>query len=178
MSGTCYVIPTRAGVVSYPSCHESDRSPKLDILCGGKTRSIVKTQAAQWWDPRTWLAFAFWELHSIFKGYSREGMAAWNATGIMIVVEILGLGAVTSAWAVYHERRLIDHYIYIVGLAVFILNGGAAWGGNKRWRRLGREFESYPKPIRIGGGIIVVALIVLTVVAASHFGAAYSHLPR
>lgn len=105
-------------------------------------------------------------------------MAAWNATGIMIVVEILGLGAVTSAWAVYHERRLIDHYIYIVGLAVLVLNVGAAWGGNKRWQRLGGEFESYAKPIKIGGGIIVVALIVLTVVAASHFGAAYSHLPR
>ena len=89
-----------------------------------------------------------------------------------------GLGALTSAWSVYHERRLIDHYIYIVALAVFILNIGAVWGGNKRWQRLCREFESYPKPIRIGGGVVVVALIVVTVIAASHFGAAYSHLPR
>jgi hypothetical protein len=95
-----------------------------------------------------------------------------------MVVETLGLGAITSAWAVYPERRLIDHSIYIVALAVFILNVGAAWGGNKRWQRLYREFESYPKPIRIGGGVVVVVLIVFTVIAASHFGAAYSHLPR
>jgi hypothetical protein len=138
----------------------------------------VKAQRAQWWDPRTWLAFAFWELHTIFKGYSGDGMAAWNATGIMIVVEILGIGALTSAWAVYHERRLIDHYIYMVALVVLVLNVGAAWGGNKRWQRLRKEFESYPRPIKIGGGVVVVALIVLTIIAVNYFGAAYSHLPR
>jgi hypothetical protein len=124
------------------------------------------------------LAFAFWELRTIFKGYSGDGLSEWKATGVIIVVETLGLGALTSAWAVYHERRLIDHSIYIVAVAVLILNVGAAWGGNKRRQRLCREFESYPKPIRIGGGVVVVALIVLTVIAASHFGAAYSHLPR
>ena len=133
---------------------------------------------SRWWDPRTWLAFAFWELRAIFKGYSGDGLADWKATGVIIVVEILGLGALTSAWSVYHERRLVDHYIYLVALAVVILNAGAAWGGNKRWQRLCREFESYPKPIKIGGGIVVVALIFLTVIAANHFGAAYSRLPR
>jgi hypothetical protein len=138
----------------------------------------VKAQLAQWWDPRTWLAFAFWELRTILKGYQGDGLADWSATGFIIVVEILGLGALSSAWAVYHERRLIDHYIYTVALAVFIVNVGAAWGGNKRWQRLRREFESYPKPIKIGGGVVVVVLIVLTVIAANHFGVAYSHLPR
>jgi hypothetical protein len=124
------------------------------------------------------LAFAFWELRTILKGYQGDEMAGWSATGFLIVVETLGLGALSSAWSVYHERRLIDHYIYIVALAVFIMNVGAAWGGNKRWQRLRKEFESYPRPIRIGGGVVVVALMVLTVIAASHFGAAYSHLPR
>jgi hypothetical protein len=138
----------------------------------------MKARAAKWWDPRTWLAFAFWELRTIFKGYSGDGMSEWKATGVIIVVEFLGLGALTSAWSIYHERRLPDHYMYIVAVAVFILNVGAAWGGNRRWQRLSREFESYPKPIRIGGGVVVVALIILTVIAASHFGAAYSHLPR
>jgi hypothetical protein len=138
----------------------------------------MKARAAKWWDPRTWLAFAFWELRTILKGYQGDGMSDWSATGILMGVQILGLGAASSAWAVYHERRLINHYIYIVAMAVFILNVGAAWGGNKRWQRLCREFESYPKPIKIGGGIVVVFLIVLTVVAASHFGAAYSKLPR
>jgi hypothetical protein len=138
----------------------------------------MKERAGKWWDPRTWLAFAFWELHSMLKGYSGDTYAAWSATGFLIVVEILGLGALTSAWAVYHERRLMDHYIYIVALAVVILNVGSAWGGNKRRQRLRKEFESYPMPIKIGGGVVVVALIVLTVGAASHFGAAYSHLPR
>jgi uncharacterized membrane protein YidH (DUF202 family) len=66
----------------------------------------------------------------------------------------------------------------LITLGVLILNVGAAWGGNKRRQRLHREFESYPMPIKIGGGIVVVALIVLTVIAANHFGAAYSHLPR
>jgi hypothetical protein len=138
----------------------------------------MTARAAKWWDPRTWLAFAFWELRTIFKGYSGDGLSDWKATGVIMAVETLGLGAITSAWSVYHERRLIDHYIYIVALGVFILNVGAGWGGNKRWQRLYREFESYPKPIRIAGGVVVVALIVLTVIAASHFGAAYSHLPR
>lgn len=138
----------------------------------------MKAQRAQWWDPRTWLAFAFWELRTILKGYQGDDLADWSATGFLIVVEILGLGALSSAWAVYHERRLIDHYIYIVALAVFILNVGAAWGGNKRWQRLRKEFESYPRPIRIAGGVVVVALIVLTVIAVNYFGAAYSRLPR
>ena len=138
----------------------------------------MKAQRAQWWDPRTWLAFAFWELCTILKGYQGEDLADWSATGFLIVVEILGIGALSSAWAVYHERRLIDHYIYIVALAVFILNVAAAWGGNKRWQRLRKEFESYPRPIRIGGGVIVLALIVLTVIAVNYFGSAYSRLPR
>jgi hypothetical protein len=89
----------------------------------------MKERAAKWWDPRTWLAFAFWELHTIFKGYSGDGMAAWNATGIIIVVEILGVGALTSAWAVYHERRLIDHYIHIVALVELAPKVAAAGGG-------------------------------------------------
>ena len=105
-------------------------------------------------------------------------MADWSATGFLIVVEILGLGALTSAWAVYHERRLTDHYMFPVTLVVFVLNVGAAWGGNKRRQRLYKEFESYPMPIKIGGGVVVVSLIVLTVIAANYFGVAYSHLPR
>ena len=105
-------------------------------------------------------------------------MADWSATGFLIVVEILGLGALTSAWAVYHERRLTDHYMFPVTLVVFVLNVGAAWGGNKRRQRLYKEFESYPMPIKIGGGVVVVSLIVLTVIAVNYFGAAYSHLPR
>ena len=124
------------------------------------------------------MGFAFWELRTIFKGYTGEGLADWNATGVVIVVEILGLGALSSAWSIYHERRLPDHYIYIIALAVVILNGGAAWGGKRHWRRLCIEFESYPKSIKICGGIAVVALSVLIIVAASHFGAAYAHLPR
>jgi ABC-type transport system involved in cytochrome c biogenesis permease subunit len=64
----------------------------------------VKAQPAQWWDPRTWLAFAFWELRTILKGYQGDDLADWSATGFLIVVEILGLGALSSALAVYHER--------------------------------------------------------------------------
>jgi hypothetical protein len=138
----------------------------------------VKAQPAKWWDPRTWLAFAYWELRTILKGYSGDDLSDWQATGVIIVVEFLGLGALTSAWSIYHERRLPDHYMFIVAMAVLILNVGAAWGGNKRRQRLCREFECYPKPIKIAGGVVVVALIILTVAAAGHFGAAYSHLPR
>jgi hypothetical protein len=135
-------------------------------------------RSARWWDPRTWFAFAFWELRTIFKGYYDDGLSEWKATGVMIVVEILALGALTSAWSVYHQRRLVDHYIYLVALLVVILNVGAALGGNKHRRRLCNEFEGYPKLIRIGGGAVVVALIILTVIAINYFGAAYSHLPR
>jgi hypothetical protein len=138
----------------------------------------MKARGAKWWDPRTWLAFAFWELRTILKGYQGEEMADWSATGFLIVVEILALGALSSAWSVYHEQRLIDHYIYTVALVVLVLNVGTAWGGSKRWQRLRREFESYPKQIRIGGGVVVVTLIILTVIAVNYFGAAYSHLPR
>jgi hypothetical protein len=113
----------------------------------------MNERAAQWWDPRTWLAFAFWELHTILKGYSGDAYAAWSATGFLIVVEILALGALSSAWSVYHGRRLNDHYIFIVALAVIILNVGAAWGGNKRRRRLHRCLRAIQCQLKLGAAL-------------------------
>ena len=79
-----------------------------------------------------------------------------------------------------HGRQMDENLLQGASLdkRLYLPNVAAVWGGNKRWQRLHREFQSYPKPIKIGGGILIVVLIILTVIAASHFGAAYSHLPR
>lgn len=114
----------------------------------------------------------------MLKSYSGDAYAAWQATGILIVVEILALGALTSAWEVYRQRRLMDHYLLPVALAVIFLNVRAALSGNKRREQLSREFDNYPLPVKIGGGLVVIALIVLAVIGAGYFGAAYAHLPR
>lgn len=139
----------------------------------------MNSRSARWWDPRTWLAFAHWELRTIFNAYSNDGLSDLKAAAVIGMVEILAFGAVTSAWSVYHGRRLIDHStIYLVALIVAVLNSRVAFGRSKRWHRLYKDFDSYPAPIRIGGGVVVAVLVVLTIIAAGHFGAAYSHLPR
>lgn len=138
-------------------------------------------QRARWWDPRTWFAFAFWELRTIFAAIRDDGWSDWKATVVIIVVEILGIVALTGAASVYLGRRLIDQsssYVYILPLALVLLNLKAVLGKNKRWNRLSREFESYPAPIRLGGGWAVVLLTFLMIFVASHFAVAQRHLPH
>lgn len=140
----------------------------------------MKARRAQWWDPRTWLAFMFWELRTIFAAIRDDGWSDWKAAVVITVVEILGVGALTDAVSVYLGRSLIDRsnpYLYIFPLVVALLNTKAALGKNKRCR-LSTEFESYSAPIRIGGGWTVVLLVLLTIIAAGHFAVAQRLLPR
>lgn len=124
---------------------------RTHILIFDKRR--MNGQSARWWDPRTWLAFVFWELRTIFNAYSNDGLSDLKAAAVIGMVEILAFGAITSAWSVYHGRRVVDHStIYIVALIVALLNAGTAFGGNKPWQRLYKEFEGYSAFIRIGGG--------------------------
>ena len=64
VSGTCYVIPNR--LESLVIRHVMMATENLSwIFCAAdKARSVVKAQPAQWWDPRTWLAFGS---HTIFQ---------------------------------------------------------------------------------------------------------------
>lgn len=148
-------------------------------LHGSWTR--MKPQRAHWWDPRTWLAFAFWELRTIFAAVRDDGWSDWKATLVIIAVEILGIGALPDAISVYMGRRIFDEsipFLFIVAFVVAILNTKALIGKNKRWNRLSTEFESYSRPIRIGGGWAVVLLVILTIIAFGHFGQAQRYLPR
>jgi hypothetical protein len=141
----------------------------------------MKARRAQWWDPRTWLAFMFWELRTIAKAISDDGLSDWKATGTIVIFEILAIVGLTNAAAVYLGRRLIEKgtpFIFVVAFAVTFINIPAALGKFKRWRRLGDEFESYSKPTRIAGGIVVVLLIIGAIVCAGYFGEAQSSLPR
>ena len=118
---------------------------------------------ARWWDPRTWLAFMFWELRTISGAISDDGLADWKATGIIVVFEILAIVGLTNATAVYLGRRLIDKgspFIFLVAFAVAIVNTPAILGKRKRWDRLSAEFEGYSRTIRIVGGFAVVLLVV------------------
>jgi hypothetical protein len=135
---------------------------------------------ARWWDPRTWLAFMFWELRTISGAISNDGLADWKATGIIVVFEILAIVGLTNATAVYLGRRLIDKgspFIFLVAFAVAFINVPAALGKFRRWHRLGKEFESYSKPTRIAGGIVVVLLFIGAIVCAGYFGEAQRNLP-
>ena len=127
------------------------------------------------------MAFAFWELRTIFAAIRDDGWSDWKATLVIIALEILGIGTLPDAISVYMGHRIIDESIpllFIVALVVALLNIKALIGKNKRWNRLSGEFESYSKPIRIGGGWAVVLLVIVTIVAFGHFGEALRHLPH
>jgi hypothetical protein len=106
----------------------------------------MKARLAQWWDPRTWLAFMFWELRTIARAVSSDGLSDWKATATIVICEILAIVGLTDATSVYLGRRLIDKgspFVYLVAFAVATINIPAALGKFKRWQRLGKEFESY-----------------------------------
>ena len=141
----------------------------------------MKARLAQWWDPRTWLAFMFWELRTIARAISDDGLSDWKATGTIVIFEILAIVGLTDATAVYLGHRLIDKgspFIFLVGFAIVVINIPAAVGKHKRWDRLSTEFESYSRPVRIVGGIMVVLLVVAAILVTGHFGAAQRLLPR
>ena len=141
----------------------------------------MKAQCAHWWDPRTWIAFAFWELRTIFAAIRDDGLSEWKATVVIVVAEIFTIVGLTNAVAVYLGRRLIygsSPYILVVGVVVGLANLKAVFGKNKRWNRLSAEFENYSKPVRIGGGWAVVLLIILAIVVSGLFAEAQLHLPR
>jgi len=141
----------------------------------------MKAPRARWWDPRTWLAFMFWELRTIARAISDDGLADWKATGTIVIFEILAIVGLTNAAAVYLGRRLIDKgspFIFLVAFAVAIVNTPAILDKRKRWDRLSAEFEGYSPTIRIVGGFVVVLLVVGAIIVAGHFGAAQRLLPQ
>jgi hypothetical protein len=141
----------------------------------------MKEPCVRWWDPRTWLAFMFWELRTIYAALGGASSSDWKATVVIAVFEILAIVGLTNAAAVYLGRRLIDKgspFIFLVGFAVALVNTPALLGKHKRWDRLGEEFETYSTPIRVVGGIAVVLLVVGAIIVAGHFGAAQRTLPR
>jgi hypothetical protein len=144
-------------------------------------RAVMKVPRARWWDPRTWLAFMFWELRTIARAISDDGLADWKATGTIVIFEILAIVGLTNAAAVYLGRRLIGKgspFIFLVAFAVAIVNIPAILGKRKRWDQLSAEFEGYSPTIRIVGGFVVVLLVVGAIIVAGHFGAAQHLLPR
>ena len=144
-------------------------------------RAVMKAPRARWWDPRTWLAFMFWELRTIARAISDDGLGDWKATGTIVIFEILAIVGLTNAAAVYLGRRLIDKgspFIFLVAFAVAIVNTPAILDKRKRWDRLSAEFEGYSPTIRIVGGFAVVLLIVAAIIVAGHFGAAQRLLPQ
>jgi predicted permease len=141
----------------------------------------MKTPRARWWDPRTWLAFMFWELRTIARAISDDGLSDLKAIGTIVIFEILAIVGLTDATSVYLGRRLIDKgspFVFLVAFAVAFINIPAALGKFKRWHRLGKEFESYSKPTRIAGGIVVVLLFIGAIVCTGYFGEAQHLLPR
>jgi hypothetical protein len=137
-------------------------------------------RTARWWDPRTWLAFMFWELQRIFAAIGNDGLSDWKAAVSIAVFEILAIVGLANATAVYLGRRLIDKgspFIFLVAFAVALINTPALIGKFRRWHRLCLEFETYSKPTRIAGCIAVVLLFIGAIVCAGYFGEAQRNLP-
>jgi hypothetical protein len=42
----------------------------VDARGGKYAAAVMKAPRARWWDPRTWLAFMFWELRTIARAVS------------------------------------------------------------------------------------------------------------
>jgi len=107
----------------------------------------MKPQRAQWWDPRTWMAFAYWELKTIFAAISDDGWSDWKATTILLALELLAMAALTDAVSVIRGHKLIyrsSPFIYIVPAILILLNLKAILGKNESWNRLSTSFENYP----------------------------------
>ena len=141
----------------------------------------MSKRTAHWWDPRTWLAFMFWELRTIFSAFADDGLSDWKSTAVIVVFEILAIVGLTNAAAVYLGHRLIDKgspFIFLVAIAIAITNTPGILSKHRRWNELGTEFASYSAPTRIVGGIAVVLLVIGSIVVAGHFGAAQRNLPH
>jgi hypothetical protein len=111
----------------------------------------------------------FWELRTIARAIGDDGLSDWKAIGTIVIFEILAVVGLTNATAVYLGRRLIDKgspFIFLVAFAVAFVNTLAALGKFRRWHRLGNEFESYSKPTRIAGGIVVVLFFIGAIACA------------
>src|ERR1700733_6261204 len=96
-----------------------------DTSSGRYAKAVMKEPYARWWDPRTWLAFMFWELRTIYAALGGVSSADWKATVVIAVFEILAIVGLTNAAAVYLGRRLIDKgspFIFLVGFAVALVN--------------------------------------------------------
>jgi len=140
----------------------------------------MNVRTAQWWDPRTWFAFLFWELRTIFAAFGNDDSSEWKAAVVIIVFEILVLVGLTNAIAVHLGRRLMTKgspFIFLVGFAVATVNIPLVVGKYRRWQRLRPEFEIYPVSVRISGGFVIVALYVSAIICAGHFGAVQRLLP-
>lgn len=73
-------------------------STSLEHACGGAyAEAVMKTSRTRWWDPRTWLAFMFWELRTIAGAISDDGLADWKATGTIVIFEILAVVGLADA---------------------------------------------------------------------------------
>jgi hypothetical protein len=140
----------------------------------------MKWRRAKWWDPRTWMAFAFWELRMTFTATGGENLSDWKAAVTMTVAEILTIAALLDAISVYIGHRLGDRSVIliVVGFVIASLNLRTALGKNKILNALRAQFEIYSLPARISGAIVVILLIVLSAIAAGLLGEAVSHLPH
>ena len=111
---------------------------------------------------------------------SDDDLSDWKATAVIVVFEVIATVGLTNAAAVYLGRKLIDKrspFIFLVGFAVIIINTPAMLSKHRRWKALSTEFATYSAPIRIVGGIAVLLLVAVAIVAVGCFGEAQLHLP-
>lgn len=139
-------------------------------------------EVARWWDPRTWLAFIYWGLRTVFTGFSLSGddLASWKAVTAIMIFEFFAMVGVTNAAAVFLGHRLMEKdssFIFFVGCAAVLVNMPALLGKNKRWNALSAEFDGYSRPARVVGEILVVLMVVGVIIGANLFAAAERHLP-
>ena len=100
--------------------HDTDGYAKPVTPTNRYVEAVMKARLAQWWDPRTWLAFMFWELRTIAGAVSNDGLSDWKATATIVIFEILAIVGLTDATSVYLGRRLIDKgspFVYLVAFA-------------------------------------------------------------
>jgi hypothetical protein len=130
------------------------------------------------------LAFAFWELRGILRAISDDKSVDWRAMGILICTQIAVIMSVFAIASVMLGRRIIPGsgptltlFGVLLSATVTAINYYAVWY-EKRWKSFEREFESYSVLVRRFGGVVVIALPIMTIAGIAWLVGIVAQLPE
>jgi hypothetical protein len=129
------------------------------------------------------LCFAFWVLRRIFRAIIDDGFDAFKAHVFVAGAEMFALLAVMSFVDLLLGHRMLSGSRAGTawlgfGLAAVMVIANQSLFSRNRMARFESEFSGYSARTRTIGGITVVSVMALVVVAAIFAGMAVSRLPN